>query len=292
MTDLHIHTNNSDGSDSVSQILEKAQAMGINLISITDHNKVSAYRELKDKKIRSGFSGEIISGTELTTTLDGETIEILGYGVNTDAISKFIKASYMPRSQYQKIMFDKTYNHYKDLGLKMSIKPENFNPETMYARTVIYKDIVKFPENEKFCKYHESFYKYVSFLRKEYNFPESPLFLNIDGLLPTPNDVIAAVHNAGGLAFVAHLFIYTENIYKQINRIAAEYKPDGFECYYSKFTEQQTKYLENFCKKNKLYMSGGSDYHGKNRAGIELGKGTGNLNVNEDEVHKWASEFI
>ena len=39
-------------------------------------------------------------------------------------------------------------------------------------------------------------------------------------------------------------------------------------------------------------MSGGSDYHGKNRAGIELGKGTGNLNVNEDEVHKWASEFI
>ena len=83
MTDLHIHTNNSDGSDSVSQILEKAQAMGINLISITDHNKVSAYRELKDKKIRSGFSGEIISGTELTTTLDGETIEILGYGINT-----------------------------------------------------------------------------------------------------------------------------------------------------------------------------------------------------------------
>ena len=45
MTDLHIHTNNSDGSDSVSQILEKAQAMGINLISITDHNKVSAYRD-------------------------------------------------------------------------------------------------------------------------------------------------------------------------------------------------------------------------------------------------------
>ena len=130
------------------------------------------------------------------------------------------------------------------------------------------------------------------FLRKEYNFPESPLFLNIDGLLPDPHEVISAVHNAGGLAFWAHMFIYSENVYKHIDRITDKYKPDGFECYYSKFTEQQTEYLENFCRKNKLYMSGGSDYHGKNRAGIELGTGKGKLNVNENEVLKWATEFI
>ncbi len=73
---------------------------------------------------------------------------------------------------------------------------------------------------------------------------------------------------------MAHMFIYSENVYKHIDRITDKYKPDGFECYYSKFTEQQTEYLENFLqKKNKLYMSGGSDYHGKNRAGIELGTG-------------------
>lgn len=39
MIDLHIHTTYSDGTDSVKEVLEKAQAIGLNCISITDHDR-------------------------------------------------------------------------------------------------------------------------------------------------------------------------------------------------------------------------------------------------------------
>ena len=42
MIDLHIHSNNSDGSDSVEQILKKAEEQRLECISITDHDNCDA----------------------------------------------------------------------------------------------------------------------------------------------------------------------------------------------------------------------------------------------------------
>ena len=36
---------------------------------------------------------------------------------------------------------------------------------------------------------------------------------------------------------------------------------DGIECVHSKHTKEQVIYLKNFCKENKLLMTGGSDFH-------------------------------
>ena len=43
MIDLHLHTNYSDGTDTVSELLEKAEQQKIEVISITDHDTVRAY---------------------------------------------------------------------------------------------------------------------------------------------------------------------------------------------------------------------------------------------------------
>ena len=45
--DLHIHTNNSDGDDSTKEIIKKTRDNDIELISITDHDTVMAYDDLK-----------------------------------------------------------------------------------------------------------------------------------------------------------------------------------------------------------------------------------------------------
>ena len=50
MIDLHIHSNNSDGSDSVEEILKKAQELKLHYISITDHDNCDAYDVLKKIK--------------------------------------------------------------------------------------------------------------------------------------------------------------------------------------------------------------------------------------------------
>ena len=67
MIDLHIHTNNSDGSDSVIDVLRKAEKLGLKTISITDHDTCTAYEELDNIDVKKYYSGDIIKGVEFTT---------------------------------------------------------------------------------------------------------------------------------------------------------------------------------------------------------------------------------
>ena len=60
MIDLHIHTNNSDGTDSVEELLKKAQELKLDYISITDHDTCKAYNKLKEMNVPEIFSGKII----------------------------------------------------------------------------------------------------------------------------------------------------------------------------------------------------------------------------------------
>ena len=59
MIDLHSHTLHSDGASTVKEVLEGAEKLSLSLLSITDHNSIGAYDELKDSNIRSIFKGNI-----------------------------------------------------------------------------------------------------------------------------------------------------------------------------------------------------------------------------------------
>ena len=48
MIDLHMHTIYSDGTDSVEELLKKANALNLDIISITDHDSCDAYYELEN----------------------------------------------------------------------------------------------------------------------------------------------------------------------------------------------------------------------------------------------------
>lgn len=78
--DIHTHSNHSDGTFEVPQILEKAEELKLAILAITDHNSVGAYDDIQNKEIREKFKGTILPGCEVTTTYNGEIIEVLGYG--------------------------------------------------------------------------------------------------------------------------------------------------------------------------------------------------------------------
>ena len=81
MIDLHTHTNHSDGTLSVLELLKEAEAKKLEMISITDHDGIGAYLEMDNNPdIRKIFNGDILIGSELKTFYDGVSIEILGYG--------------------------------------------------------------------------------------------------------------------------------------------------------------------------------------------------------------------
>ena len=52
-------------------------------------------------------------------------------------------------------------------------------------------------------------------------------------------------------------------------------------------SEEQIKELLEYCKKNHLYTSGGTDYHGTKRPSVEIGVGKGNLRVPDEIIKDW-----
>ena len=73
----------------------------------------------------------------------------------------------------------------------------------------------------------------------------------------------------------------------ELKEIISKYDIDGIECYHSIFSNEEINTLLEFIKQNNLMISGGSDYHGKNKPDIELGYGKGNLEIPEKILMNW-----
>ena len=65
------------------------------------------------------------------------------------------------------------------------------------------------------------------------------------------------------------------------------YNFDGLECCHSGFNKEEMECIVNFCKTNKLYMSGGSDYHGKAKPLVKLGKAVNLQPIPNELVNDW-----
>ncbi len=87
--DLHLHTNNSDGDDSTKEIIQKAKDLDISLISITDHDTVNAYDDLKDIDT---MGIKIIPAVELSCAYESEMRDILGYNIDIEKMRKILKS--------------------------------------------------------------------------------------------------------------------------------------------------------------------------------------------------------
>ena len=79
--DLHIHTNCSDGDNSIYEVIDMAINNKLDMISITDHDTIGAYEEelfdyAKDNNIK------IIPGVEISTKNDKCGIHVLGYNID------------------------------------------------------------------------------------------------------------------------------------------------------------------------------------------------------------------
>lgn len=294
MIDLHMHTTYSDGTDNLKELLKKAKELKLEIISITDHDNCYVYDELEKLNIKDYYNGKIIKGVELKTTVQGINIEILGYGVDPNVINKKIKKMYISQEEKNQIEFERLYKKCIEVGVKFEndiIKKYDKN-KYIYASTYLHKKIVSNNDNKIFIKDEESWKNDLVFYRKYMSDPSGPFFTDVSDLIPKIEDVIDLIREAGGLVFVPHIYIYGINSQKVFDNIMNNYKIDGMECYYSTFTEEQTQYLIDFCKKNNLYISGGSDYHGKTKPDIKLGIGRGNLNIPKEIINNWIDKIL
>lgn len=289
MVDMHIHSNYSDGDKSIKELLEMCEAKRLEYISITDHNTCEQYND-KDFKLDNIFSGKIIKGIELNAVFDNKNIEVLGYNVDPNLINKWRQKHYSEENlnKQQKICGDILLEICDKKGLiyDKSIRNKRV-PVTDFIEIHIYEELMKHEENYNILG--ELTDSGGVFYRKGLANPESDFFINRNEFRPKYKEIIDIIHESGGKAFLAHPFEYRFiDTIEFINKLRKESELDGIECFHPSAEEDNKKdILVKYARKNNLFISGGSDFHGKRKKDIEIGSGKGSLNISKEFIEEW-----
>lgn len=286
MIDLHIHTTISDGTNTLKEIISKANELKLEVISITDHDTVEAHLP-KNKHIINKFNGEVINGVEMSTYFEGRIIHILVYDYDVNIMNNFLNS----------IPEENKYTYLKEINAtlktldKLGLKYDKPNLEIKDPIKRKRHQLYSFLNNPKHFKYFgnkqimtgEFFWKYLTNKDSMFFTDFSKFTVNID-------DLIKVAHKAGGKCFLAHAYLYGFNMPGHLNLLTQK-GIDGIECYYPTYSKEQINYLVTYCIKNNLYKSVGSDFHGTDRAN-KLGTGlNNNLCKTKDVIKDWYKQW-
>ena len=279
MIDLHIHSTCSDGSDSPVTILQLAEKLHLNYISITDHEECSAYRELEKVNLRDYFSGRIIPGIELKSRYQDGIIDVLGYGIDWKTMPALLSECYdgVSRDKIQERQLEQFYEIGRRKGLTLvPINELKWNKQTDWACIVFYEEVKSHPENEALLP--KDLWESLSTFRQKYYHQKGGMFyINRAQYYPSVSRIVEIIHEAGGYAFVAHIHddTWMDSPIEELKKMITLYPFDGVECYHNCFSDKQILNLIYFCSEKKLLMSGGSDYHGTKKPDVQLACGRG-----------------
>ena len=245
--DLHLHTTCSDGTASPLETLQQAAAAGIHLISICDHNTTSAYDELKMHPVN--YPVQLIVGTEIDSTWKNQNFHILAYGFHLKEIS------------LQQMLSDNR-NKLEQMSTDLIRKMEKDYPEISFSE---YESFQRDPSHGG--------WKGIDYLRSKGLggiYPECMNYYKKYEIMtpayPSPEKVCDTIHRAGGKAVLAHpwsrLTQEEEAFFAQLKEWTAM-GIDGIECLYPDHSKLLRDQLIDFCHKNHLIVTGGSDSHGE-----------------------------
>lgn len=270
LIDLHTHSVNSDGTYTPSQIVSEAHEKGLKAVALTDHDCVFGLDEFERAGQEYGL--ETINGIEFASYYESQVskkkeIHIVGLFIdkNDKTILDKTKTILEQRIERNKKMTKRL----TELGFPMTYEElcalagHNHCSRTHYALLMVKKGYVK-DKNEAFAKYFAN------------NMPAY-----VPRILPTPSECIEMIKNSGGIPILAHPTLYWMND-EQIESMAKDLRQkgmEGIEVMYSTYNTRQQYIISNIAEKYGYLKSGGSDFHGLNKAGISLGTGKGNLAV-------------
>ncbi|MCL2816351.1 MAG: PHP domain-containing protein [Oscillospiraceae bacterium] len=257
--DLHIHSWYSDGTLSPEEIVQKAKAQNMTLISVCDHERIDAYPELYNLCDENNI--KIVTGAEISAVIGDEDCHILAYNFNAQdkALNDLLRHN-------QSIFLDKGAELIEKMSVDYSnISMEEYSKYERDRRNGGWKSI----DYLKSKGIVGSAADYFELVRK-YHSPPDEDFLH-------PSEVIKTIHGAGGYAVLAHPCDNTEAADKFLN-----INIDGFECYYPAHTEQETEFYVKFCRGHDLIITAGGDEHGNFG---EPGVGIGVIKIKTEQLN-------
>ena len=272
MIDLHCHSNFSDGTDSIEQIVEKWIKLGLKYVSITDHDTVAGVNYLINnaeiKKILREKGITFIKGIEFSCFDEGDKLHILAYDYDENN-EDFLAVIEEGKSRRTKKFILRAEKLKEQHGIEFDEKDYNAMLNFDYiGKPIMARQLL---EDGVFGDMYDAY----SILN---SLDISDEDTRIDARI-----AMKAIKSAGGIAVWAHpLGGLGEPIitYDDVERIIEKLKPmglKGLECYYCLYTEDEIEKLKKIADKHGLFISAGSDYHGKN-------KKTGMKELSKDEV--------
>ncbi len=263
--DLHTHTIASDGSYSPHELIKLASSAGLKAIAVTDHDTMHGIQEA----VNAGreYDIEVIPGMELSVLYRQGDMHMLGY---------YLSASPLLNAVLQEVQESRAKRNpliLKKLAyLGCSIEMDELN-NISHGGQIGRPHIAQAMVNHGFVADTKT--AFAMYLKKG-----GPAYVPKSVL--SPQRAIEAIHSAGGLAVLAHPFSLHCNRQAELKEIVAELKIlglDGMECYYSEHDSSFTDMCIRVANEYDLVVTGGSDFHGRPKPNIRLGKGKGTLCV-------------
>ena len=265
--DLHSHSTASDGSFSPAELITKAEEIGLSALALTDHDTISGIPEFISAASATG-KVEAIPGVEVSVQFMGKEIHIVGIFVDytTESFLKMLDEIRTHRNQRNTLIIEKL----QGMGFEITLQEllDVAGGESI-GRPLLAKILI---QKGYFTEIQEVFDKCLK--------RGAPAYCA--RVLPSPERAIKEIHNAGGVAIWAHPLYRSANDRAYLRKVLRELTKlgiDAIEAYYTAFNEAQTRAVIDVAKEFNLPLSGGSDFHGTNQKGIELGKGYGELTV-------------
>ncbi len=260
--DLHTHSNRSDGTDTPTELVEKAKEAGLDVVALTDHDTTVGWDEAQAAADRVGI--RLVKGLEVSTELSHRSIHLLGYEIDpADApllteLGKVIegRSGRVPKfvARFKAIGIDVTA---EEILAKVGGADAVGRPHL--ADVLIDKGVVTSRD--------EAFRDYLS--------PGKPGYV---GRYSIPTDAaIRLVKAAGGKAVLAHPWSRKSDVVLDADRIAelVDAGLDGIEVDHPDHTEEQREGLRKIAAVHDLVVTGSSDYHGTGKSGdFRLGANT------------------
>jgi len=265
LIDLHTHTTCSDGTYTPAELIEYAAEKNLKAISITDHDTVSAYGEGFD--LAEKFNIELIPGMEISAYYEGREIHILGYFIDLSSkeLLKFL-SHYVSMRNNRNLEVINLLNK-ENIPVTMedirSLSGGEITGRSHFARYLV--------DNGYAASVKEAFDNYLIKGKKGY----SPR------VLPGYKEAVEIILGSGGIPVLAHPVMYKQT-YVECDAMVKVLKSAGLaglEAIYSNNSAENDINYKKIADKYSLIVTGGSDFHGLNKPGLDLGSGYGGLAV-------------
>lgn len=271
--DLHMHSDHSsDGQFPVSVLAEIAKESGLNVLALSDHDSVAGVADMIEAARPYGI--EVIPAIECSTLLGDQAVHMLGYGVDLSApyfqdlalrISEANKDTFHQRV----LKMEEKYGVHIDEEAVLQ-KAQGKNPWFTMILDMLEDPIIQahpdwqdyLPGGKRADPAPVNFYW-------DNCMPGSDLY--VESWSPDFFDTIDEIHNAHGVAIIAHpftTFYQREDLLQQ----AIDRGIDGLEVYSNYHTPEQNAWYAQYAKDHDLLMTCGSDFHGEKKPSILMGE--------------------